>query len=227
MSEQQTPTLAAMAALARGDDATAAAVLTPSRIEAGQAAAMAVLSSAFDRLPAALEGRDSTPSTPFLEAHGFRVTGPCDDLFVGVVPPDGWSLRPGWMDQVLEAAAPDGIARFLVFHKAALYDRQAHVRPLPRYFVALQRLDASGAPTDDTASVAFRRFVVSDAAGPSPHEGEPFAVCPRNAPRDAWAAYVETANRAEAEAEAWLSANRPAWRDPAAYWNGTAAPTQA
>ena len=63
------------------------------------------------------------------------------------------------------------------------------------------------------------RYDVTDAAGPSPRQGERFAVVERGAPRDVWKAYVEGANRAEAEAHAWLDANRPGWRDPAASWN--------
>ncbi len=115
MTEQQTPTLAAMIALARGDHATADAVMTPERIAEGQAAAMAALVASFDRMPLVLQGSAETPSSAFLEAHGFRVTGPRDGVLVGVVPPRGWTLRPGWNAHHLEAVAPDGLVRFLVF----------------------------------------------------------------------------------------------------------------
>ena len=41
---------------------------------------------------------------------------------------------------------------------------------------------------------------------------------PRNCPDGAWDAYTEAAEAAEADAWAWLDANRPNWRDPALSW---------
>ena len=168
MTTSETPTFAALAAVASGESSGVQAFMTPSSIEATQAAATADLIASFDRLPATLAC--GTPARSFLEAHGFRVTGQPDALYLSVEPPKGWTLREGWTSTVLEALDADGHVRFNFQHKVAAYDPRADIRPTPRYRTLVEYLDANGdrAPDSRSPGCAAIRFAVSDETGPVP-----------------------------------------------------------
>lgn len=61
---------------------------------------------------------------------GIQIVGPSsgDDLFVDVVLPTGWALKPTDHSLWSELVDDQGVKRAGVFYKAAFYDRRAFIR---------------------------------------------------------------------------------------------------
>lgn len=98
----------------------------------------------FDKLPMATpEGGDPRE---VLRALGFTVGEPVEDprgrpLFLAVVPPEGWRLRPQADDYYIDVVDASGVVRATVFHKPAHYDRRAHIEVHARFDIEARNGD--------------------------------------------------------------------------------------
>ncbi len=139
-----------------------------------------------------------------LEKFGvkFGETVKGDALFQHVDLPEGWKKvstdHQTWSKLVDEK----GRERAQIFYKAAFYDRGAFLSVSYRYGIRIdyERLNNKG------VCIAF----VTD-GDKTIHETEPISKEGKT--------NHETVNRTTAEAEAWLDAHFPNWRDPGDYWD--------
>lgn len=124
MSLKITP--AVLAAIGNNELSNALIAATPGGIEAQELAGQQAL-CASSQLPINM----IRCTRQEFESLGFVFLDPPSDdqLFIRVHMPKGWELRPTdramWSDLVDESGKP----RFLVFYKAAFYDRRAHIEP--------------------------------------------------------------------------------------------------
>lgn len=153
-----------------------------------------------------------------LDRLGFFFTGqPIDDVFQMVIAPDGWRLRrtdhPMWS----ELLDPSGAVRGMLFHKAAFYDRSAHLDLLRRYRSGTD-LPPNDAPRHPHGSpewnraVQERQYVLDGKTGERAWEGEwvDGATCDS---RKYGRTETNTTGRG------WLDEHRPGWENPGAYWD--------
>jgi hypothetical protein len=120
---------ASVAAFARGDFAHGLAAATEGGIANQEKEGQASLGG-FDRLPVS-----KFSNRHQLEALGFVVHEPVDDIFTRVTPPPGWSLKATEDSMWSHLYDVNGRLRAWVFYKAAFYDRNAHMRLESRYRV--------------------------------------------------------------------------------------------
>jgi hypothetical protein len=132
---------ASMAAFARGDFGNGLAAATEGGIAKQEKEGQTSLGG-FDRLPVS-----SFSNRHHLEAFGFVVHDPIDDLFTSVTPPSGWTLKA--TDHSMWSTLYDdlGRKRGAVFYKAAFYDRNATLRLDSRH-----RIERAYFPGSDDSS---------------------------------------------------------------------------
>lgn len=191
-------TPATLVALANGDFDNARVAATPSGIEAQEKSGQAFLTKTFDRLPK--DGMSRYRET--LEEIGFVFGDDADDLFIAVVPPSGWTLRPSEHSMWSYVHDENGRRRAGVFYKAAFYDRKASFYLEPRYTAQSEYRGDDG---DQKFAVAK-----DNATGEVLYEVGPAAD------------YTE-ASANEDKAEDYLTKHFPEWRNVAAYWSPTPA----
>jgi hypothetical protein len=172
----------------------------------------------FDRLP--LAGSDNVDPRETLGHLGFEVGDAIPDargkpLFVAVVPPEGWRLRPRSDSYYIDVTDPSDVVRATVFFKPAFYDRRADIRIHPRF--AIETRDDGARTTWCVIDRALgERAFSSDPVGPVPDAGDEAAF-------DAWSKEYDAARRASLD---WLARNRPEG-GPLAYWEDVPAPAPA
>jgi hypothetical protein len=139
----------------------------------------------------ALPKKGTTPRDPW-EKLGFVFANDVDDLFVYVIFPKGWSLKPTDHSMWSELLDDRGRKRAGMFYKAAFYDRAAHIHLTQRF--AIERFHEDGVCVTDCTAVLrnFGTFKDRDYG----HQ-----------------------DRLAADAKAWLHQNYPDWENPAAYWD--------
>jgi hypothetical protein len=198
---------AALGALLKGDIDNAVIAASPGGIEAQEAAGQRNLVAHADRLPVAgtiagLHGpkvgqREQWEKVGFV--FGEPLSGP-DQIFVACTFPNGgWTLKETEHSMWSNLLDDKGRKRASVFFKAAFYDYNAHTFGLEcRYRV--------GSTYDDHRATAV---VVQDTA-----TGADLHTFPLSSDRD----YAER-DRLDKEAQDWLDANFPDWKDPMAYWD--------
>lgn len=132
------------------------------------------------------------------ESLGLVFGEPVDDLFQEVTLPEGWDIQP--TDHSMHNKLVDGQGRTRggFFYKAAFYDRDAFMGS-PTRFYTIDR-DSWDAPEQHS--------VVLDANGESLYTSKGFKRGDYRA-----------SDAAENECRDWLTANRPEWEDPLAYWS--------
>jgi hypothetical protein len=126
MTDNLRLTPAALGAIARGDIANAIVAATPGGIEAQEAAGQRQMASSFRTLP---KDMDRAPA----EIFGFKFLADADDLFVNVLAPEGWAIRPTDHSMNSDIVDDKGRVRGGIFYKAAFYDRSANGHWRGRY----------------------------------------------------------------------------------------------
>jgi hypothetical protein len=186
--------IASWAAAARGDLEHAS--MTSRDIERQEAAGTQAF-AASDRLP--LDGSSNPNDQQYLQALGFTLGDPIDDLFRHARLPQGWRKQPSPEDSrttlLLDA---QGRKRGYVWYKAAWYDQSAYMVLSRRY---RKQVDQYKTPT--------RRQIGHDQATDAMlwHSAE-------YARED-----YKASERYEQEANDWLDAHYPDWHSPVAYWD--------
>jgi hypothetical protein len=186
---------AALKALATGDITNALVASTPGGIERQEAEGQRQLASVFTALP-----KDIDRVTG--EAFGFTFGDNADEIFVNVIAPEGWSIRP--TDHSMHSDIVDDLGRVRggIFYKAAFYDRRASGHWSTRY-----RIDADYAPPPDHGVTAFK--AVDTATGETIFSEEvEVGESDKYARRDI----------AEGAVRAKLEAQFPDYRNVTAYW---------
>jgi hypothetical protein len=139
-----------------------------------------------------------------LESMGFKLGPVCegDKLFREATLPPGWTRKP--TDHAMWSKIVDGRgrSRLSVFYKAAFYDRSAHMSANRRFSYETDYGDR------DKGRPQICRLFITDAGG---RVGDPVATYDDDLPGEY--------DKAHAAAKAWLSANRPDWESPLAYWD--------
>lgn len=102
-----------------------------SAIDLQERRGQSALTREFDTLPVQGLGYNRAA----LEALGFQIGERVDDLFVSVVPPEGWRLRRTSHPIHNDILDADGNVRGSLMYKAAIYDRDASFHLARRYYV--------------------------------------------------------------------------------------------
>jgi hypothetical protein len=137
------------------------------------------------------------PPDDLLKAVGFEL-GPVTDgdpLFRQATLPPGWKKQPTDHSMWSEIVDDKGRKRFSVFYKAAYYDRGAHMHAEQRFRVRTIYPEAD---------YVVKRVVITDCETEIREVG-------RYAGFDA--------GDLREQGQRWLDANKPNWKDPAAYWD--------
>lgn len=149
-----------------------------------------------------------SPEKAAFEAVGFKFGDKIDDVFQAAQLPAGWSRRATEHDMHSKIVDAAGRTRVTVFYKAAFYDRNADATLIPRFTIG-DRWDENehrvGALVLDVG-VEIARF------GDLPVTDTDVNVV-------YGMARLEAMREFNRQAEAWLDATYPNWRDPAAYWD--------
>lgn len=204
-------TPAAVSAAARGDWENFLVASTPGGIEMQEAQGQRDLCINSAKLPrdGAVQNRKQ------LEALGIVFGKDVDDLFVGVTLPQGWRIAPTEHSMWSDLLDVQGRKRAGVFYKAAFYDRRAHMHLNRRYSYGTRPV---GGWEQERGQRAFEGYV-SDFTGDlfvtSPTVMEP--KFDREA-RELWDAWAKDKDAKSDEAEQWLVAHFPDWKNPLAYW---------
>jgi hypothetical protein len=144
-----------------------------------------------------------------LEAAGVLRLGERDDLFVSVLLPLGWQIRPtGERSMWSDLLDGNGRRRATIFYKRGLYDRRAHMRANTRY-----TLCSVWVPADKVCHYQVRdgdKVLYSTEHMSRPDLGAEQA--PLLDP-------VGESRRRHKNALDWIEDNFPLWHDVQAYWD--------
>ena len=146
--------------------------------------------------------KDTYTVKKMLEDAGGKVLHPTDGdpLFVDVVLPKGWTLKPTehsmWNDLVDE----HGRKRAGIFYKAAFYDRNAHIHLTKRFAPTTHTPDYSANPRNNIA-------VILDQDGATVWSGKEMT------------GGYEVTDELNAIAQAKLELAYPEWKDASKYWD--------
>lgn len=194
---RSTITPAALTAAASGDLENFIAASTSGGIEAQEKRGQQSLCAKMDdRLP--IDGTKSPEDRKAFEKMGFKFADkPEDELFISAAFPPGWTKKS--TDHSMWSRLVDNHVRerASIFYKAAFYDRSAHIHLIRRFNVDSYH----GCGKDIPGNV-----VVTDCGNVLKDFG--------TRPKD-----YDAAKNLHADAEAWLSAERPDWKDATAYWD--------
>lgn len=184
---------AALSALADGNMGNFLAAATPGGIERQEAQGQQDLVRAMNKLPADMRPEDRAA----LESLGFVFGDKVEDIFLAVTFPNGWIIRPTEHSMHSDLMDPQSRKRGGVFYKAAFYDRNAHFNLKARYFISNDYAQPESTVFIEDSATGTRKHVVGTA---------PYAD-------------YKSRSVVEAEAQAWLDANLPDYRNPLAYWD--------
>ena len=141
-------------------------------------------------------------------ALGFKFGAVTEEIFVECEFPKGWKKEPTDHDMWSDILDEKGRKRGSIFYKAAFYDRSAHARLTPRFYVSSDY----DKPTQ-TVSVADAlgevKFCVSGLEKPD------WGACDRPTAERKQAKIDE----ARAACEQYLKTNFPDYENPSAYWD--------
>jgi hypothetical protein len=150
--------------------------------------------------------RDMKNCRQHLEALGFVIKDPADDLFYNVQFPAGWKKVPTdhsmWTDLVDEK----GRKRGAIFYKAAFYDRSAHMSLSPRFYVDCTYEDDG-----------LRQVYIHDECCEFDKRGPQLPAPDWDNPEEA-RKRRDKIDEMRAEFKEWLNTNYPEWESPTAYW---------
>lgn len=133
------------------------------------------------------------------EKLGFTFGDPIDTVFQKATLPAGWTRAATDHDMHSNILDERGRKRVAVFYKAAFYDRSASAH-------LVRRFDA-GNRYDPAKKYAYTGAAITDG-------GEPTKFLP-HASDDNWKSQEALVRQLRAE----LTAERPNWQDPTAYWD--------
>lgn len=142
--------------------------------------------------------KEMRPDRSAFEKLGF-VFGKEDDLFVEAVFPDGWRKRPTEHSMWTHVLDEKEQKRAAIFYKAAFYDRRAHVRLSPRFYLSTDYNDKeiSVFVVDERQEIGKRITInQSEISGSS-----------------------DRVYNAEASLKKWLEEHYPDYGNPLAYWD--------
>jgi hypothetical protein len=194
--------LDALLSTARGGDPSAS-------IEDMEARGQRELVRQTETLPA--EGSESPWWAKMGVVFGEPVEG--DTLFRRVTLPKGWHLQPTGHAMWSELFDEKNRKRAGVFYKAAFYDRKAHITAFSRFTAQVVRDgEMRGSGVFDADKEIFRTKLVQepDWGSLKGTDDERHAVTEE---------YFRQTHAFEKEAQEWIEATHPQWRDPAAYWD--------
>ena len=114
-----------------------------------------------------------------------------------------------------------GRKRAGIFYKTAFYDRNAHISLAARYHSGTQSVGGhhTGASIDERCYEGFLKDGKEIIFRTSPTESEPKISYDDNELRKKWLKWVDARDAKRSEAEAWLQAKFPDYREPLAYWD--------
>lgn len=188
-------TPAALIALGSGDFTNAVIAATPGGIERQEAEGQRQMASSFRTLP---KDMDRAPA----ETFGFKFGEDADDIFVNVIAPEGWSIRPTEHSMWSDIIDDKGRKRGSIFYKAAFYDRNAHGSWECRYRVE-NEYGAGHRPVEIKAvDTATGELLFSETVPPGDDEGR-----------------YEREDAAGKVVADKLAERFPDYRDVTAYWN--------
>lgn len=205
-------TPAALAAGLRGDIKNFMVASTPGGIERQEAEGQSWMCGQ----PVLPKERYDFKEKAYLVKCGFKFLTEYDDLFVNVVFPLGWTVKPSdshsmW-SSLLDAK---GHMRGSIFYKAAFYDRSAKLRLESRYAVNSEHRD-----TKDTADALYACIQDAQSDVPVHFEMFPFTRYEEDDRNRYLASDGESSVRRDARDKltAILQEKYPEWRDATAYW---------
>lgn len=187
---------AALKAALSGDLANFMAASMPGGIERQEAEGQAAF-VASSQLPKEIHGATREQ----LEAIGFKFGNDADELFVECKLPPGWKLKATEHSMHNEVLDDKGRKRAGIFYKAAFYDRRADMNMSPRYRV--ESYDDGSAPNRSPVRAKDQDTVLRE-----------FGEYERGGTEG-----YEAGRKLRAQAEEWLTAQFPQWRDPLAHWD--------
>lgn len=194
------PTIAALAAFAKGDMDNFVTASTPGGIEAQEKAGQTTF-VANSQLPKECPRKD-------LEKMGFKFGADVSALFVSVTMPAGWKKVATEHSMWSDLLDDKGRKRAGIFYKAAFYDQRADMHLERRYNVqGYHGCEKDGKSTDPkNYSPPYFACVITD-AGKEIHR---IGIRARDDHK--------TGEDLDKEGRAWLNANFPLWDDVTAYW---------
>lgn len=162
------------------------------------------------QLPADVRGGVTT-----LESLGIKVIGLTegDPIFLDVVLPNGWSVKPTDHSMWTKLVDSKGRERAMIFYKAASYDRSAHMRFTTRFNVREDEVK----DWEEYRRCPTRQLFVVDSDGSKVVSG-PIVDYVAEGIKE-W----EATDRSCAACNEWLNQKYPDWENPAAYWDQEAA----
>jgi len=143
------------------------------------------------------------------------------DLFVDVVLPTGWKLKATGHSMWSELLDDKGRVRASMFYKAAHYDRDAFIRlngrfSWERYAPRPEHLTPAREDLHDRTVYRAVFDRVLDAIVFKAEEVLP--ILPSERKEDIYPLRRIAEAKLDADAESWLAARYPNWKDPTAHW---------